>query len=405
MHSKLREGIIWLRALTAKRSFSLAIKGTPIGLKLELRLSLTLSNAGTQPRRRRKKDIVSRYCNCNCAKSPAKLFDEFVLVVVRIGNVGGFHHSMSYVSVAFYDSFVFEDCFWGTRILDLNATKLWRTAGLVTMNFDSGVNTALFTVLENFADVVVGWLPMYGELKLALFIYLWYPKTKGTGYVYNAILRPYVSSHENDIEKKAWDLAIFYWQNCTELGQATTFQILDFLAAQSKKFSSKSYAKIVLLKINVTLQKKEKMGPTPSAPPFVEHSTEKSGNGGDQVVEDEVEGGGVEAAEEVGGGGAAGGGGHGLQAIADRNLLTGVRGRGGGVHGKVGGREHVSEGSVGGGAVAGRESFVTGDAAVMELWRRSAVDSGGRWMVVMVVVESGMEAVVKQSVLFCVVVD
>ncbi|XP_017417246.1 HVA22-like protein i isoform X2 [Vigna angularis] len=108
------------------------------------------------------------------------------------------------------------------------------------------------------------WLPMYGELKLALFIYLWYPKTKGTGYVYNAILRPYVSSHENDIEKKfrewrarAWDLAIFYWQNCTELGQATTFQILDFLAAQSKKFSSKSYAK-----------KKEKMGPTPSAPPL-----------------------------------------------------------------------------------------------------------------------------------------
>lgn len=58
-----------------------------------------------------------------------------------------------------------------------------------------------------------------------------------------------------------------------------------------------------------------------------------------------------------------------------------------------------------GGAVAGRESLVTGDAAVMELWRRSAVDSGGRWMVVTVVVESGMEAVVKQSVLFCVVLS
>lgn len=90
----------------------------------------------------------------------------------------------------------------------------------------------------------------------------------------------------------------------------------------------------------------------------MEHSTEKSGNGGDQVVEDEVEASCGEAAEEVGGGGAAGGGGHGLQvgpsslfyqAIADRNLLTGVRGRGGGVHCKVGGREHVSEGRVGGG--------------------------------------------------------
>lgn len=36
------------------------------------------------------------------------LVAEFVLVVVRIGNVGRFHNSMSYVSVAFYDSFVFE---------------------------------------------------------------------------------------------------------------------------------------------------------------------------------------------------------------------------------------------------------------------------------------------------------
>ncbi|RZC21573.1 HVA22-like protein j isoform C [Glycine soja] len=114
------------------------------------------------------------------------------------------------------------------------------------------VIVALFTVLENFTDAVIGWwFPLYGELKLALFIYLWYPKTKGTGYVYNTVLRPYVSSHENDIEKKfrewrarAWDLAIFYWKNCTELGQATTFQILDYLAAQSKKFSSKSYSEV-----------------------------------------------------------------------------------------------------------------------------------------------------------------
>jgi len=90
----------------------------------------------------------------------------------------------------------------------------------------------------------------------------------------------------------------------------------------------------------------------------MKHSTEKSGNGGDQVVEEEVEGGGGEAAEEVGGGGAAGGGGHGLEvgpssllyeAVADGNLLPGVRRGGGGVHGEVGGREHVSEGRVGGG--------------------------------------------------------
>ncbi|XP_058739000.1 putative HVA22-like protein g [Vicia villosa] len=125
---------------------------------------------------------------------------------------------------------------------------------------------AFFTVLEKFADVVIGWLPLYGELKLALFIYMWYPKTKGTGYVYNKVLRPYVSKNEIDFDKlfqewrvRAWDLAIFYWQNCTELGQTAFFQVFDHLAAQSKKLSSKSSKK-----------KKDGQNPIPSAPPLPE---------------------------------------------------------------------------------------------------------------------------------------
>jgi len=44
---------------------------------------------------------------------------------------------------------------------------------------------------------------------------------------------------------------------------------------------------------------------------------------------------------------------------------------------------------------------VTGDAAAMELWRRRAEDSVGRWMVVTAGGGSGMVAV-KQSVLYCV---
>ncbi|XP_004494238.1 HVA22-like protein j [Cicer arietinum] len=125
---------------------------------------------------------------------------------------------------------------------------------------------AFFTVLEKFADVVIGWLPLYGELKLALFIYMWYPKTKGTGYVYNKVLRPYVSKNEIDFDKKfqewrvrGWDLAIFYWQNCTELGQSAFFQVFDHLAAQSKRFSGKTSSK-----------KKDGKGPVPSAPPLPE---------------------------------------------------------------------------------------------------------------------------------------
>ncbi|MED6192179.1 hypothetical protein PIB30_007710 [Stylosanthes scabra] len=125
----------------------------------------------------------------------------------------------------------------------------------------------MFTVLEKLADVVVGWLPLYDELKLALFIYLWYPKTKGTGYVYNFVLRPYVSRHESDIDKtfqewrvRAWDLAIFYWKNCTELGQNTFWQILDYLSGRSSKLPGQRDTK-----------KNKKRGneiAAPSAPPL-----------------------------------------------------------------------------------------------------------------------------------------
>lgn len=109
---------------------------------------------------------------------------------------------------------------------------------------------AILTVCERIADIFISWLPMYGEVKLAFFIYLWYPKTKGTGYIYETLLRPLVAKHETEIDRKllelkarAWDFAIYYWQNCTQLGQTTFFQVLEYLAAQSGKFSAASNKK------------------------------------------------------------------------------------------------------------------------------------------------------------------
>ncbi|PON70073.1 TB2/DP1/HVA22-related protein [Parasponia andersonii] len=106
---------------------------------------------------------------------------------------------------------------------------------------------AILSVLERVGDAFISWLPMYGELKLALFIYLWYPKTKGTDYVYDAILRPYVAKHEIDIDHKllewrarAWDLALFYWKNCTELGQSAFFQVIHYVASQSGRSGGNS---------------------------------------------------------------------------------------------------------------------------------------------------------------------
>lgn len=59
--------------------------------------------------------------------------------------------------------------------------------------------------------------------------------------MYDTLLRPYVSKHELDIDRglvefrdRAWDLAIYYWHNCTELGSEKIIQILQFLASQGR---------------------------------------------------------------------------------------------------------------------------------------------------------------------------
>ncbi|KAL6141699.1 hypothetical protein ACLB2K_059987 [Fragaria x ananassa] len=103
---------------------------------------------------------------------------------------------------------------------------------------------AMLTVLERLGDVFVSWLPMYGEAKVAIFIYLWYPKTRGTGYIYKTLLRPYVSKHEKDIDGKimemrarVWDLIVFYWQHFAHYGQTAFFQFLGYMAAQSSKMT------------------------------------------------------------------------------------------------------------------------------------------------------------------------
>lgn len=99
---------------------------------------------------------------------------------------------------------------------------------------------AILSILERLGDIFISWMPMYGELKLALFIYLWYPNTKGSEYVYDSLLKPYVIKHELHIDQKllewrarAWDLALFYWKNCTELGQSAFFQVVHYVASQS----------------------------------------------------------------------------------------------------------------------------------------------------------------------------
>ncbi|KAI4364176.1 hypothetical protein MLD38_020304 [Melastoma candidum] len=110
---------------------------------------------------------------------------------------------------------------------------------------------ALVTVVERFADILISWLPFYGELKLALVIYLWHPNSLGTGNVYNNLLCPFMAKHENDIDRslsemraRAWDMTVLYWQHVTELAQAMFFRSLSYLATHSEKLPQISTPRI-----------------------------------------------------------------------------------------------------------------------------------------------------------------
>ncbi|EAZ26284.1 hypothetical protein OsJ_10153 [Oryza sativa Japonica Group] len=99
---------------------------------------------------------------------------------------------------------------------------------------------ALMTVMERFGDFTISWLPFYSEAKLMFFIYLWYPKTKGTTYIYGTFFRPYISQHENEIDRnllelraRATDVVVLYFQKAATVGQNTFFDVLKYVASQS----------------------------------------------------------------------------------------------------------------------------------------------------------------------------
>ncbi|GLT92020.1 hypothetical protein SLE2022_098790 [Rubroshorea leprosula] len=99
---------------------------------------------------------------------------------------------------------------------------------------------AVLSVCERIGDAFISWVPMYSEAKLAFFVYLWYPKTRGTTYVYDSFFRPYVAKHENEIDRnllelrtRAGDMAVLYWHRAASYGQTRVFDILQYIASQS----------------------------------------------------------------------------------------------------------------------------------------------------------------------------
>ncbi|KVH90401.1 TB2/DP1/HVA22-related protein [Cynara cardunculus var. scolymus] len=136
------------------------------------------------------------------------------------------------------------------HIQPMSASNQWRRTSLISSNSAFGANTgiimccwilvAVLTVCERIGDTFISWVPMYSEAKLAFYVYLWYPKTKGTAYVYDSFFRPYISKHETDIDRNlaelrimAGDMAVLYWQRAANYVQTRTFDILQYIASQS----------------------------------------------------------------------------------------------------------------------------------------------------------------------------
>ncbi|KAI7979279.1 HVA22-like protein j [Camellia lanceoleosa] len=93
---------------------------------------------------------------------------------------------------------------------------------------------AVLTVFERIGDIFISCLPWSSTCG-----------TQRPSYFYETFLRPYIAKHETEIDRKlqelrarAWDLAIYYWQYCTKIGQSTFIQALQYMAAQSGKITT-----------------------------------------------------------------------------------------------------------------------------------------------------------------------
>ncbi|KAJ1290575.1 hypothetical protein BS78_02G254500 [Paspalum vaginatum] len=98
---------------------------------------------------------------------------------------------------------------------------------------------AFLTAFEGFADCAASWLPMYGEAKLALVVFLWHPNTMGARHVYDEYLRPFLATHEADIDRGILELraraahaAASHLRAAVALGRACLLQVAGRVSSQ-----------------------------------------------------------------------------------------------------------------------------------------------------------------------------
>ncbi|XP_023544533.1 putative HVA22-like protein g [Cucurbita pepo subsp. pepo] len=144
-----------------------------------------------------------------------------------------------------------------SRSLDVESLRFWCKYWIIV---------AIFTFFERIADVLIAWLPVYGEMKLLFLVYLWHPKTKGSGHVYGTMLQPYLAKNEAEIERmtvemkvRAWDLSYLFWTNFSEMAHAGFLKVLKCAADfQSAKFKNSPF---------IIQQRVDQNSPMASPPP------------------------------------------------------------------------------------------------------------------------------------------
>ncbi|XP_040383798.1 HVA22-like protein i isoform X1 [Oryza brachyantha] len=104
---------------------------------------------------------------------------------------------------------------------------------------------AFLTTLERITDFTVSWLPIYGEAKLALVLYLWYPKTRGAKHVYESYLQPLLARHEADIDRgllelrgRAKDATASHLRAAASFGRACFADVTGRVSSQLQAASS-----------------------------------------------------------------------------------------------------------------------------------------------------------------------
>ncbi|KAJ0713690.1 hypothetical protein HanPI659440_Chr13g0481321 [Helianthus annuus] len=151
---------------------------------------------------------------------------------------------------------------------------------------------AVLTVCERIGDTFVSWVPMYSEAKLAFYIYLWYPKTKGTSYVYDSFFQPYISKHETEIDRNlselrtmAGDMTVLYWQRTASYIQTRTFDIIQYVASQStpKPRPSKPQQAVKPNRKGQTAAQEQETKEPPSPAASSSSSSASSNSGSDEV--------------------------------------------------------------------------------------------------------------------------